>query len=113
MSHFRDMPADELKIDKSFVLNMLNDERDRQIVRTSIDLAHTFDFATVAEGVESEAVLHELIDMKCDMAQGFLYAPALPQQDFIDWLNQYQPSDHVQKGSVHGEILAVATDTSG
>jgi EAL domain-containing protein (putative c-di-GMP-specific phosphodiesterase class I) len=113
MSHFRDMPADELKIDKSFVLNMLNDERDRQIVRTAIDLAHTFDFAAVAEGVENVAVLEELIDMKCDMAQGFLYAPALPQQEFIEWLSQYQPIESVQQGSAPGEVLAVATDTNG
>ena len=92
---------------------MLNDERDRQIVRTAIDLGHTFDFSVVAEGVENEAVLNELIDMKCDMAQGFLYAPPLPQQEFISWLNRYQPSDSVQQALVHGEVLAVATDTNG
>ncbi len=113
MSHFRDMPADELKIDKSFVLNMLDDERDRQIVRTAIDLGHTFDFSVVAEGVENKAILNELIDMKCDMAQGFLYTPALPQLEFIEWLNQYQPGDSVQQGSLHGEVVDVATETNG
>ena len=111
MSYFRDMPADELKIDKSFVLNMLNNKRDSQIVRTVIDLAHTFDFAVVAEGVENEAIRNELITMKCDMAQGFLYAPPLPQQEFIEWLKQYQPGDFVQQGSVPGEVLTIATDT--
>ena len=107
------MPADELKIDKSFVLNMLDDERDRQIVRTAIDLGHTFDFSVVAEGVENKAILNELIDMKCDMAQGFLYAPALPQLEFIEWLNQYQPSESAQQDSVHGEVVDVATETNG
>ncbi len=113
LSYFRDMPADELKIDKSFVLNMLDDDRDKRIVRTVIDLAQTFEFTVVAEGVENEAVLNELINMKCDMAQGFLYAPPLPQQEFIEWLNQYQPSDFVQQGLVHGDVLAVATNTNG
>ncbi len=111
MSYFRDMPADELKIDKSFVLNMLNDKRDSHIVRTVIDLAHTFDFAVVAEGVENEAIRNELITMKCDMAQGYLYARPLPQQEFIEWLKQYQPGDFVQQGSVPGEVLTIATDT--
>ena len=110
MAHFRDMPADELKIDKSFVLNMLNDERDRQIVRTSIDLAHTFDFSVVAEGVETAAILNDLINMNCDIAQGFLYAKALPQQDFIRWLERYRPGDYVQPGTVRGDELVMATD---
>lgn len=110
MSHFRDMPADELKIDKSFVMNMLEDERDRQIVRTSIDLAHTFDFAVVAEGVETADILINLTEMKCDMAQGFHYAKALPQQEFIRWLEQYRPSDFAAQGVMRGKALSVATD---
>ena len=100
MSYFRDMPADELKIDKSFVLNMLNDERDLRIVRTTIDLAHTFNFAVVAEGVENQAIRDELLNMKCDIAQGYLYARPMPQQEFIEWLNQYQPGDSVQQRAV-------------
>ena len=110
MAHFRDMPADELKIDKSFVLNMLNDDRDRQIVRTSIDLAHTFDFAVVAEGVETAAILKDLINLNCDIAQGFLYAKALPQREFIRWLERYRPGDYVQDDSVHDDALALVTD---
>jgi diguanylate cyclase (GGDEF)-like protein len=110
MAHFRDMPADELKIDKSFVLNMLNDNRDRQIVRTSIDLAHTFDFAVVAEGVETAAILKDLINLNCDIAQGFLYAKALPQQEFIRWLERYRPGDYVQDDLVHDDALALVTD---
>ena len=110
MAHFRDMPADELKIDKSFVLNMLNDDRDRQIVRTSIDLAHTFDFAVVAEGVETAAILNDLINLNCDIAQGFLNAKALPQQEFIRWLERYRPGDYVQDDSVHDDALALVTD---
>jgi EAL domain-containing protein (putative c-di-GMP-specific phosphodiesterase class I) len=113
MSHFRDMPADELKIDKSFVLNMLDDERDRQIVRTAIDLGHTFGFAVVAEGVENEAIRNELIDMKCDIAQGYLYARPMPQQEFIEWLNQYQPGKSAEQELDSSVVLAVATDKNG
>ena len=113
MSHFRDMPADELKIDKSFVLNMLDDERDNQIVRTAIDLGHTFGFAVVAEGVENEAIRNALVDMKCDIAQGYLYARPMPQQDFIEWLNQYQPGKCAERELISRDVLAVATDKNG
>ena len=113
MSFLKDMPTDELKIDKSFVLNMLNDRRDRQIVNTVIDLAHTFDFTVVAEGVETEAAHKELIKMKCDMAQGFLYARPMPQPEFIEWLKRYQPGDFAQHESVPGEVITMAMDTKG
>jgi len=90
MSYFKDMPADELKIDKSFVLNMLADKRDRKIVHTVIDLAHTFDFSVVAEGVETAEVRDELVAMKCDVAQGYFFGKPMRQLDFIAWLNDFQ-----------------------
>ena len=78
-----------------------------------IDLAHTFDFTVVAEGVETEAAHKELIKMKCDMAQGFLYARPMPQPEFIEWLKRYQPGDFAQHESVPGEVITMAMDTKG
>ncbi len=90
MTHFKEMPADEIKIDKSFVRNIANDEGDQQIVRTIISLAHSFKYQVVAEGVEQEAALLELIGMQCDMAQGYLFSRPVPQREFMDWLNDYK-----------------------
>ena len=111
MAYLKDMPANELKIDKSFVMNMLNDDGDERIVRMTIDLAHAFGFKVVAEGVESRAVQNALIELKCDTAQGFLYAKPLPLRDFVKWLDRYDPSDFFRPGSAAGQAAAVAAKT--
>ena len=96
MAYLKDMPANELKIDKSFVMNMLNDDGDERIVRMTIDLAHAFGFKVVAEGVESRAVQNALIELKGDTAQGFLYAKPLPLRDFVKWPKREHPPFHWQ-----------------
>jgi hypothetical protein len=75
----------------------------------TISFLVAFGFAVVAEGVENEAVRDELIDMKCDIAQGYLYARPMPQQEFIEWLNQYEPSKSAEQQSICSDVLAVAT----
>jgi diguanylate cyclase (GGDEF)-like protein len=90
MTYFKEMPADELKIDKSFIQNLHRDEGNRHIVRTIIDLAHTFHYAVVAEGVERADVLEMLIEMGCDIAQGYLYARPMPHAEFVQWLSDYR-----------------------
>lgn len=87
LSYFKKIPADELKIDKSFVTRMLTDEADERIVRTIVGLARPFHLSVVAEGVEDGATLAALAEMGCDYAQGFHFAPALPQRDFLEWLD--------------------------
>ena len=99
MAYLKDMMADELKIDKSFVMNMLNDVGDERIVRTTIDLAHAFGFKVVAEGVENQGIQNALIALKCDIAQGFLYEEPLPLQEFKKWLDQYNPADYFRTDS--------------
>ena len=92
LSCFKNIPADELKIDKSFVKNMLSDVRDRYIIQTVIDLAHRFDLNAVAEGVESKDTLGALVDMNCDAAQGFCIGRPMSQKEFIFWLDRFQPA---------------------
>jgi len=91
LSYLKEIPADELKIDKSFVMNMLVNKADRKIVEQVVALGHSFGLAVVAEGVESEAVSRQLAEMGCDFAQGFHYARPLAPEGFPDWVANWQP----------------------
>ena len=82
LAYFRDLPADEIKIDKSFVLHMRESERDRAIVKAVIDLAHNFNLRVVAEGVEDEWTARRLADLRCDYLQGYLLDRPLMLEDF-------------------------------
>ena len=86
LSHFKQLPVDVLKVDKSFVQNIGTDEEDEAIVRSTIDLAHSRGVAVVAEGVESEDVLHRLRALGCDLAQGFCLARPASADDVTEWL---------------------------
>lgn len=86
LAQFRELPLNEVKIDQLFVKNMLISAGDRQIVRAMIDLARNFGVRTVAEGVEDRATLDCLRDMQCDLAQGYLFSPAMPHDEFGAWL---------------------------
>lgn len=80
------LPFSELKIDKSFVLPMLENPDALAIVRTLIDLAHNLGLTAIAEGVETAALRDRLIDLGCDYAQGYFYARPLAANDFMSWL---------------------------
>jgi diguanylate cyclase (GGDEF)-like protein len=71
LSYLKSLPVDVIKIDRSFVMNMMEDESDRAIVRSTIDLAHNLGLTVVAEGVDSQDTLDELARYGCDVAQGF------------------------------------------
>ena len=90
LSYLKQVPADELKIDKSFVMNMLADEADARIVAQVVALGHSFGLEVVAEGVESPEVAAKLADMGCDFAQGFHYAKPLSPQDFPGWVQEWR-----------------------
>jgi EAL domain-containing protein (putative c-di-GMP-specific phosphodiesterase class I) len=81
LSYLKRLPADTLKVDKSFVAGLGEDVQDTAIVRMVIDLAHTFGMEVVAEGVESKEQAEQLREMGCDMAQGFYFAePMTPDE---------------------------------
>lgn len=86
LAYFKDIPADVLKIDKSFIFAMLDDGRNDQLVRTIIDLAHGFDLKVVAEGVEDERRVERLQEFGCDVLQGYHYSKPLPRHEFLAWL---------------------------
>ncbi len=92
LSYLKQIPADELKIDKSFVMNMLADDSDARIVEQIVALGHSFGLEVVAEGVESAEIATKLSAMGCDFVQGFHYAKPLPAEDFPAWLQNWRRS---------------------
>ena len=82
LSYFRDLPADQIKIDGSFVKTMLTSAKDLAIVRGCIDLAHYCDMEVVAEGVEDEATADQLRDYGCDLLQGYAFGKPQIAQDY-------------------------------
>ena len=86
LSNLRQLPVDELKIDKSFVMGMSASEADASIVRTMVDLAHSLGKQVCAEGVEDEETFRRLGEMGCDLAQGYWISKPKPAGDFLQWL---------------------------
>lgn len=82
LAYFRNLPADELKIDKSFVAPMLRSQKDLTIVKAVIALAHNFSLRVVAEGVESGEIAKRLTELGCDHLQGMAFDAPLPVEDF-------------------------------
>jgi diguanylate cyclase (GGDEF)-like protein len=86
LSYLRDLPVDELKLDRSFVMPMHDDARAASLVASTIDLAHSLGLRMVAEGVETGAAYDELARYGCDHAQGFFMSRPIPAADLDVWL---------------------------
>jgi diguanylate cyclase (GGDEF)-like protein len=86
LAYLKRLPVDELKIDKSFVTEMEEDENDAVIVRSTIDLAHNLGLKVIAEGVETRAVWDLLSMLGCDSSQGYLMATPMPLDKLEAWL---------------------------
>jgi len=91
LSYLKQLPADQLKIDKSFVLDMLTDEGDRAIVEGIISLAGIFKRQVIAEGVETREHGVMLLRLGCDMAQGYGISKPLNPEDVLNWAKTWQP----------------------
>lgn len=88
LSYLKMLDADELKIDKSLVEEVVNSQRDRLIVRSTIDLAHSLGMVVVAEGVETSEVQSTLALLGCDVIQGYLISKPLPISEFESLLSE-------------------------
>jgi diguanylate cyclase (GGDEF)-like protein/PAS domain S-box-containing protein len=86
LAYLKRLPVNEIKIDGSFVVNMVANEDDATIVRSTIDLGRNLGLDVVAEGVESEEIWEQLRLLGCTAAQGFYLSGALPAEQFSDWL---------------------------
>jgi diguanylate cyclase (GGDEF)-like protein len=92
MAYLKRLPVDELKVDRSFVLNMTSDHNDAVLVRSAIDLGHNLGMTVVAEGVEGVDHVAALQDLGCDIAQGFHYARPMSPEDLTHWMHAYEVS---------------------
>ena len=89
MTQLRQLPVDEVKIDKSFVLNVADGAEDELIVQSTIELAHNLHMRVTAEGVETQAGLEVLRELRCDYAQGYFVSMPQPPMQLNNWLKAY------------------------
>ena len=89
LAYLSTLPIHELKIDRSFITDMLDHNGHTAIVHSIIDLGHNLGFSVVGEGVETRLVLNELAASGCDVAQGFLFTRPIPVEDLVIWLNDF------------------------
>jgi diguanylate cyclase (GGDEF)-like protein len=88
LAYLKRLPVDELKIDKSFILGMEENENDSVIVRSTIDLGRNLGLRVVAEGVESANAWTRLSSLGCDLAQGYFLSRPLPADQLTIWLQE-------------------------
>jgi diguanylate cyclase (GGDEF)-like protein len=120
LTYLRTLPADELKIDRSFVQEIDANEGNATIVRSVINLAHSLGLKVVAEGVETEAELRRLITLGCDLAQGYLISRPLPASDFASFLAHHHKSPtalalaslRVSPSVTHNPVVAAPPQSS-
>ncbi|WP_036303253.1 bifunctional diguanylate cyclase/phosphodiesterase [Methylotenera sp. L2L1] len=90
LSYLKELPVSELKIDKSFVMHIEDNQNDRIIVSSTIELAHNMGLHVVAEGIENIKVWKFLQDMNCDYGQGYYMSRPIPVHDFETWYQQWK-----------------------
>ena len=107
MSYLKNLPVDELKIDRTFIASLISNRADAIIVESAMDLGHKLGLSIVAEGVEDEATLDAIRELGIDVVQGFLLGKPMPEKHIRQWI------DH--RAKTPGSALAGAptgTDTA-
>lgn len=102
LANLKKLPVHEIKIDRSFVIDMNENNNESVIVRSTIDLAHNMNMSVTAEGVETEFTWSLLRGYGCDMAQGFFLARPMPGKDFIAWA---ESARSIPAGPVGGALV--------
>jgi diguanylate cyclase (GGDEF)-like protein len=106
LAYLRELPVDELKLDRSFVFPMADDARAAALVFSAVELAHSLGLRMVAEGVESEAALTELAAHGCDQAQGYYVSRPVPAVELDHWLDRRHQQN--APGSLSGDTTSAA-----
>jgi EAL domain-containing protein (putative c-di-GMP-specific phosphodiesterase class I) len=91
MAYLKRLPVSELKIDRSFVMDMHTDDNDAVLVQSAVDLGHNLGLAVVAEGVEDSGTLERLRSMGCDLAQGYHISRPVRPEALESWLDAARP----------------------
>lgn len=90
LSYLKQFPVDKLKIDRSFITEMVSDQNDAAIAKAIINLGHSLKLEVLAEGVENDFQKDFLVKNKCDYAQGFLYKPGDTPDNILEYLKSMQ-----------------------
>jgi len=90
LTYLKQIPAKELKLDMSFILDLINNPKDEKIVNATIGMAHDLGLRVIAEGIESEQTLELLKKYDCDFGQGNLFGKPMPNEKLIQWLKTSQ-----------------------
>lgn len=89
LAQLRGLPVDEIKIDKSFVINLSEDSEDAVIVRSAIEIGHNMGLQVIAEGVERAGSLALLRRYRCDVVQGYLFTPPVAAGELLHWCRRH------------------------
>ena len=89
LGYLRRFNASKLKIDKSFVTALGVSERDEPLVRAMVQMAHSLNLQTIAEGVETDDCAQKLIALGCDIGQGYLWSPAIALDKWLEYLHAH------------------------
>src|SRR6185369_1004457 len=91
LAYVKQLTVTELKIDRSFIHNIVTDLKDRAIVLSIIELSHNLDLTVVAEGVEDQESVEVLAKLGCDIVQGYVYSRPLGEREFRNWVQSRLP----------------------
>jgi diguanylate cyclase (GGDEF)-like protein len=96
LAYLKRLPVHYIKVDKSFVMDMLTNDNDATIVRSIINLSHDLGLKTVAEGVETREIFERLAQLECDLAQGYYMSKPIPAAAFERWTTEtWSTAQHV------------------
>jgi diguanylate cyclase (GGDEF)-like protein len=90
LTHLKYLRASTLKIDRSFINNIMDDQYDQHIAEKMIELAQKLNMEVVAEGIETQDQMDRLLECGCDIGQGYLFSRPLCEADFLAWLTEYE-----------------------
>jgi len=99
LAQLTNIPLHELKIDKSFIMTLTEDEHNDAIVRTTVELAHNMQLSVVAEGVENDETMRRISVLGCEQAQGYFLSKPLPAADFVTWMDSFKPVSYQDRRS--------------
>ncbi|MGH6611633.1 MAG: EAL domain-containing protein, partial [Burkholderiaceae bacterium] len=108
LAYLRQLPAEELKIDRGFVLDLASSADARAIVDAVVRLAHALGLKVVAEGVENEAQRDILLQLGCDEMQGFLFAKPMSARALLLWAIDDRPRAEEFRASLFADTLTVS-----
>lgn len=90
LSYLDTLPANEIKLDRALIVRLENNLDNHTVVKSTIEMSHKLGFSVVAEGVETAEMMKVLTELDCDLIQGYLLTPPLPQDQFLNWLESHQ-----------------------